>query len=470
MLGEELHTWQSCCGATCLKVTSELLGENLYLGEAQKLLRPNSKGETSLEEICTTARKLGFYAHGMSVKKEKIAECTVPLIAHQPPRHFVVLLGLGKSKGVAIIDPPKRARLLRTDELNAQDYWNAVAVSKHPIDTSLVAIEHSKANKPESEVGANDEAIVFSDPVWDCGSMKPGSKRSHKFLFVNKMKEKVEIESVTVSCLCLKVVSHSNTVNPREEGFVEVAMDTKGILGYFSKSILVKAKHGSENRSFRPSIIGNVSLWGNLILQPPSLCLGDVPMGAIVRKEVAIRRFGFGKLGTVKIKASSPIMAGMSNMGEKKDDGKKTAFIEFIATGRPGPFEHDVYFTAGVEDNDPNATLEIYGRIVSPITKEPDEIYLGLIRPDTKVSRTVRICHALKHAMVIENVQIRPKLLDYELRAGDDYRSIWDLKLTGRSLLPKGFLNGEVTFTAIYDNGNEATIEIPFVGFVPGEN
>ena len=45
---QQLESWQSCCGAVCLRTVSGLLGESTGLAEIRELLQPNSMGETSL--------------------------------------------------------------------------------------------------------------------------------------------------------------------------------------------------------------------------------------------------------------------------------------------------------------------------------------------------------------------------------------------------------------------------------------
>lgn len=92
--GDTLESWQSCCGAVCLRTASGLLGNQTDLAEIRELLQPNNKGETSLAEIAETAKRMGFYSMGFKIKSEKLNTINCP----QATETLCCSFGIGQRK------------------------------------------------------------------------------------------------------------------------------------------------------------------------------------------------------------------------------------------------------------------------------------------------------------------------------------------------------------------------------------
>ena len=217
---EKLENWQSCCGATCMQTVGGLLGMEIKLADARKLVRPNSRGETSLAEIADAAEKLGLHSVGLRIRSNKLKELSVPVIAHMQPNHFVVLLGLGED-GVGIIDPPRDIRKMTKEELAKQKHWNIVAISKKTIAGSgniaskVGGSKHSSIKQGKAETFGN---LKFYDSLWYFGNLKPKNKKTHKFLFKNIGKKTVAISKVIPSCSCMEIKDFSHEIAPNQEG------------------------------------------------------------------------------------------------------------------------------------------------------------------------------------------------------------------------------------------------------------
>jgi Protein of unknown function (DUF1573) len=83
--------------------------------------------------------------------------------------------------------------------------------------------------------------IGFPKEAHNFGKVKEGQKVLHTFKFTNTGKEPLLITAVKPSCGCTTPSYSKNTIQPGEEGFVEVQFDSKGRVGANHKSVEVFA-------------------------------------------------------------------------------------------------------------------------------------------------------------------------------------------------------------------------------------
>ena len=55
-----LESWDSCCGAVCLKVASGILGQEVHIADIRKHLQRSDDGNVSLLEISQAERTSVF--------------------------------------------------------------------------------------------------------------------------------------------------------------------------------------------------------------------------------------------------------------------------------------------------------------------------------------------------------------------------------------------------------------------------
>lgn len=129
-----VHSWASSCGAVCLRTVVLLYGRKAGLAEIRGILGTDKRGETSLNEIQAAANRLGFSAVGVHVGWRRLEDLKLPVIVHQPPEHFVVMVGLGAGKGAVLIDPPRKSVRVSSDDLRARRSFRGVAISSSVTD------------------------------------------------------------------------------------------------------------------------------------------------------------------------------------------------------------------------------------------------------------------------------------------------------------------------------------------------
>ena len=465
---DTLESWQSCCGATCLRTVSGLLGSQTDLAAIREWLQPNNRGETSLAEIAATARRMGFHAVGLGISSERLPECSVPLIAHRPPQHFVVLLGLGKGKGVLIVDPPHNPRRITTRELTEYEHWKVVAISKQPLST-----EGQRAGPSPDRATAREEApleyagLRFDTTVWNFGSVKPGDNKTYEFSFANMSRKPITLGGIKANCTCLKIVHFLEVIAPGEQGAIRVLLDTAGMQGYVTKRIFGSVGNsGNQAREgFVLSVLGEVSRRGELLLRPSEIGLPDLVRGSKVRKPVALRRIGYDRLLLREIRSNSPAVS--AKIAEGSEGGPSEAHIEIQveAQGQLGPCEHAVIFETDAPDN-PTVTLRIHGNVIPHITVEPSEVFLGLVSHDDHQARTVSVRSKTDTPFTIKDVEVTTGGLTATCRPTNESRTQWQMVLTPSQVREKGIIGGKVLLKT--DDPDLSEIEIPYMGLVAG--
>ena len=448
---DRLESWQSCCGAVCLRTVAGLLGDPNDLATVRKILQPNSLGETSLAEIAQAAEKMGFYATGLTIKGEKLELCSVPLIVHKPPKHFVVLLGLGKNAGVQILDPPRTPRPMTPKQLNAQKHWNAVAVSTCPIhvDTGLFRLP-LPLKTPAT--GENYEKrcgpLFFEQPLWYFGVARPGDKMDHSFSFVNTGPKTAAIADVKVNCACLEVRGFTASIAPGRRGSIEVRIDTSGIQGYTAKRVLpILADPPPAKKTDDPfflTVTGEVSRRGEILFNPPELLLPDMVKGSTLRRTVTIKRIGFDQLRLADINSPSPAISAHLLPGSNQQAYQAQIEVLVHALGPIGPFEHKLAIRTDHTDR-PYAELRVRGNIAPHIEARPHEAFLGLLSPGENPKKNVTLTSKTHTPFKVTAVSSSIAALVPLARPADKQQTIWKITFQSTPDLSPGILQGNLT-------------------------
>lgn len=463
----KLESWQTSCGAVCIKVAFGLLGTETELFEIRNMLKPNSKGEISLLEIADTVELIGLHATGIRISRSQLEKCSVPLILHWPPKHFVVLLGLGKDKGVLIIDPPYKPRKVTVEELAKQEHWNVVAVSKHPINTKDLRIGKLKdQTTAKEEVPYEYGGLRFDSTIWNFGSVKPGFRKTHEFLFENTNNKPITLSKVKANCACLKVVQFTEKVAPGESGVIKVSLDTKGLQGYITKKIIGIIGNGSADNEGQLllTVSGEVSRRGELLLRPSEIQLHDIVKGSKIVKSLILRRIGYDKLFLKEIKPSSDTVSTRVIRGFEADSYEAHVEVKVEIQDAFGPFEHTVFFETNFPEH-PTAELRIHGNVVPHISVEPSELFLGIIsRENNLEGYTITVRSTTDTPFLIRDIELTTDDLIASCQAMNHDQTIWKITLDFSPILHKGILKGKIILRT--DDPDVTKIEIPFTGLV----
>lgn len=116
------------CGAACLVMISRYWGKRLSVNRLRDLANINRTGAT-LRGLTTAAESIGFTTRPVKASLDKLAQQTLPAIAHWEGRHYIVVYEISK-KYVIVGDPAVSQRTLTHDQFKAG--WTGYALLLQP--------------------------------------------------------------------------------------------------------------------------------------------------------------------------------------------------------------------------------------------------------------------------------------------------------------------------------------------------
>jgi hypothetical protein len=463
-VGQELEGWRPCCGAVCIRTADLLLGNSSDLATIRTVLKTNPKGETSLAELAAAVTRIGYCSQGVCLTGDVVERSTVPLIAHLPPNHFVVLLGLGKGKGAMLIDPPHNSRRMTVEETSRSRFWNAVAVSlvELRMDGSVSQDGSSKGGLRPEDAEADYGQLLIEGPVWDFGTVRRGESVQGSFSVVNKGKTSLEVFDVTTTCACLSVTERAVTIDPGAKAVMHCSLDTTGLQGPIERKIMGRFRlaAGGSAQGFSTSVRGRVSWQGQLLVIPAELMIPALSDGEIYRATVWARRIGSEPLGLRTVRSDRAWIVPRMAPGQDPDSTRARVEIEVRAGGELGPFAGRVMFDTDC-GKDPELVLAVQGKVVSDIEVRPGRLYLGVVRSGDRIDRTIHLMSRGGLPLAIQEVHV----IGSELRPTviQENESAVSIRLAGSAgSLQPGVVRGNV-LVKVNDPESQA-VEIPYIG------
>jgi hypothetical protein len=109
----------------------------------------------------------------------------------------------------------------------------------------------SKAAKPTTETVAKPssltaENMVFTEEVFDFGTIAEGPNAEHVFTFKNTGKEPIILQNVSASCGCTTPQWSKDPVLPGKTGTVKASYSTAGRPNAFNKTVTVVSNAGTK--------------------------------------------------------------------------------------------------------------------------------------------------------------------------------------------------------------------------------
>ncbi|WP_414566628.1 MULTISPECIES: ABC transporter transmembrane domain-containing protein [unclassified Anabaena] len=118
----------SDCGAACLVMISRYWGKRLSVNRLRDLANINRTG-ASLRGLTTAAESIGFTTRPVKASLDKLAQQTLPAIAHWEGKHYVVVYEVSK-RHVIVGDPAISQRTLTHEEFKTG--WTGYALLLQP--------------------------------------------------------------------------------------------------------------------------------------------------------------------------------------------------------------------------------------------------------------------------------------------------------------------------------------------------
>ena len=229
-------------------------------------------------------------------------------------------------------------------------------------------------------------AKMFKTTDHDFGTVARGSKAEFDFTFSNLYIDDVHVVTAYSSCGCTSVDVVKPTLKTYEEGIVRAVFNTPTFLGSRAATITViidKPMPAEVLLSVRGVIRGDV------VFEPGSVQLGDVPEGTPVERAVRVNRSGWGDWQITDVKSSNPhISAKVVNTN--RQNGWTTADLSVMLDKEaPAGYLRDHLLLATSEGQSVQMPLPVEGRVISNLTVSPSSLFMGLVQPGQEVTKSL---------------------------------------------------------------------------------
>ena len=365
-----LPSWM--CGPYTLCQVAERYGTVLDPEVVAKLARTTEAG-TTMKGLADAAHQLGMKAVGQKTNYQNLLKLTPPLIALVKAQdsftanHFIVI-DKAEQDQIETWDV-NRGYAIRPKAIFESIWDGYVLVISQPV------LQQGLADAPDIEIDA---------PTHDFGTLPQMESTEHTFTIKNVGNLPLEILEVTTSCTCEKVELQEKIIPPNGETKLEVRYRGSTNSGKTRVAVYLKTNDPDE-----PEVV--VSLFGVINgiagVYPGHFNLGDIGQGESIRQSFVIYPRTYGHKLTVKsVKSSSPLIKTKLQRVKGKDILARVSFE--IPRLPMGPFRETITVTTDAEKYS-EIHVGIEGVVVGELLLEPDQFFMGFLKIDKPVRRTV---------------------------------------------------------------------------------
>jgi hypothetical protein len=228
----------------------------------------------------------------------------------------------------------------------------------------------------------------------DFKSVARGAQLFHRFKITNIYAVPMDITNLRSSCTCGTVKVTKKTLQPREEGFIEVTMDTKRFTG--PKTLLIYVTVGPQYTSTAELKLTAISR-ADVVFNPGEINFGAVPRGQTRTQDVDVEYAGVldWKVSEV-VTNGAPVDVTLKewyrNPGKPGQPGKVGYKINVaLKTDAPaGTLKYELL----LKTNDPASPLVpllVEATIQAPLSVTPATVNFGTVKAGEAKSQRVLV-------------------------------------------------------------------------------
>jgi hypothetical protein len=261
---------------------------------------------------------------------------------------------------------------------------------------ALVAVVSGSTTAP-AQTSAWAEKMFGGNVVHDFGSVPHGAHLFHRFPMTNIWAVPIELTSVRVSCGCVTATPTTQTLQPRESGFLDVTMDAHRFTGLKSVTIYVTlGPQYTSTAALRVSANSRV----DVVFNPGQVSFGVVPLGQTPVQVIDVEYAGVLDWRVSDIdKGAAPLDVRLEQL--YREPGKVGYRISTtLKTDAPaGLFKQELM----LRTNDPASPLVpvlVEAIIQAPLSVKPSSLAMGNPKVGEAVSKRV-IVHGGKPFKIV---------------------------------------------------------------------
>ncbi|RKU33244.1 hypothetical protein C6499_01825 [Candidatus Poribacteria bacterium] len=368
----ELLSWM--CGPYALCQVAERYGKVVDPEVVAELSRTTEAG-TTMKGLADAAYQLGMKTVGQKTNYQNLLQLTPPLIAlvrtqdSATGNHFIVIDKIAQDQ-IEIWDV-NRGYAIYPKEVFESMWDGYVLVISPPIQQQI------SVDAPDIEIAA---------PIHDFGAIPQLEAVEHTFTIKNVGQQPLDILEVNPSCTCEKVDLKEKMIPPGGQTSLDVRYRGSTNGGKTRVAVYLKTNDPDEPEVV-VSLVGVIN--GIAGVYPGHFNLGNIGQEESIRKSFVIYPRTYGHKLTVKsVTASSPLI---KTKLQKVKDTEILARVNFEIQELPlGPIHETITVTTNAEKY-PEIHVGIEGVVVGELLLEPNQFFMGFLKIDKPVHRTVTI-------------------------------------------------------------------------------
>lgn len=102
----------------------------------------------------------------------------------------------------------------------------------------------------------DEEGLIFKNHTFDFGLVRQDTIIEKKFQFINATNDIINLKLISKSCSCTGATLSTNSLKPKQKGFVYLKLDTKDKVG--KTNIYVVIESNTEQRYHKVALVGFV--------------------------------------------------------------------------------------------------------------------------------------------------------------------------------------------------------------------
>ena len=227
---------------------------------------------------------------------------------------------------------------------------------------------------------------MFTTTDHDFGTVARGSKAEFNFTLSNLYIDDVHIVTAYSSCGCTSVDVVKPTLKTYEEGAIRAVFNTPTFLGSRSATITVVI-----DKPMPAEVLLHIRgvIRGDVVFEPGSVQLGDVPEGTPVQRTVRVSRSGWGDWQITDTKSSNPHLSAKV-VSKNQQNGWTTADLSItLDKDAPAGYLQDHLLLITSEGQSLQMPLAVEGRVTSNLTVSPSSLFMGIVQPGQEVTKSL---------------------------------------------------------------------------------
>jgi len=227
---------------------------------------------------------------------------------------------------------------------------------------------------------------MFETTSHNFGAIARGAKAEYEFVLSNIYIEDVHIAGVRSSCGCSRASIKKPLVKTYEKGAIVASINTRAFYGSKGATITV-----TLDKPFYAEVQLHVQSYirTDVVLHPGSVVLGTIEEGTPLEKKLAINYAGRDDWQILEVRSDNPHIAG--EVVETSRGGGQVSYelVVRIDGSLPLGYVHDHLLLITNDRNATQVPVLVEGRVASAITVSPSSLFMGVVEPGQRVTKTL---------------------------------------------------------------------------------